>query len=345
MRSKALSLRAQRSTLGNPRNWRRASFLAMTIAIAVVLAFSAPPAQAQEYPSRPVRLVAGMAAGGGADANARRLAQILVKILKQNVVIQNVAGSAGNLAAQTVTGAEPDGYTWLFASHPIIAVNPVLYEKLPFNPDNLVPVVHISQTPHILLVNPSVPAANLSELVSFAKTKPGALNYGSGGAGTSIHLAAELLQSTAGISLAHVPYRGAAPAFAALAGNEIQLLFDSSTTAIGHVRGGRVRGLAIAAAARLPVVSDLPTFNESGLPGFEAGVGHGILAHAGTPRARIATLNGAINTALSDPEYRKQMANLGVVLVGGPPEQFQSFLTAERKKWSEVIRKRDIKVN
>lgn len=340
----------RRGDPGGPRDALRAqgsdrvtAFVAMTLA--ALLALPTQRVAAQEYPSRPLRFVAGMAAGGGADANARRLAQMLMKILKQNVVIQNVAGSAGNLAAQTVTGAEADGYTWLFASHPIIAVNPVLYERLPFNPDNLVPVVQVSQTPHILLVNPAVPASKLSELVSFAKTKPGTLNYGSGGAGTSIHLAAELLQSAAGVSLTHVPYRGAAPAFAALAGNEIQLLFDSSTTAIGHVRGGRVRGLAIASAARLPVMPDLPTFSESGLPGFEAGVGHGILARAGTPRAQIATLNRAINTALSDPQYRKQMSELGVVLVGGTPAQFQAFLAAERKKWSEVIQKRGIKVN
>jgi tripartite-type tricarboxylate transporter receptor subunit TctC len=190
-----------------------------------------------------------------------------------------------------------------------------------------------------------VPASKLSELISLAKAKPAALNFGSGGAGTSIHLAAELLKGSAGINLTHIPYRGAAPAFAALAGNEIQLLFDSSTTAIGHIHGGRVKGLALASLSRLAVMPDLPTFNESGLPGFEAGVGHGILVQSSTPPARVRTLNRAINTALSDGEYRKQMSELGVVLVGGTPEHFQSYLAAERRKWGDLIRKQGIKVD
>jgi tripartite-type tricarboxylate transporter receptor subunit TctC len=317
----------------------------LAVATAAALALATNRAQAQEYPSKPVRMVAGMAAGGGADANARRLALILTKILKQNVLVENVAGAAGNLAAQTVSGAGPDGYTLLYASHPIMAINPLLYEKLPFNPDSLVPVVLVTQTPHILLVTPSLPVTKVSELVTLAKARPGTLNYGSGGVGTSIHLAGELMQSVAGVSITHVTYRGAAPAFAALVGNEIQLLFDSSTTAIGHMRGGRVRGLGIASAARLSVVPDLPTLNESGLPGFEAGVGHGVLVHSATAPARIAALNKAINTALGDTDLRKQMSDLGVVLVGGTPEQFQSYLAAERRKWGDVIQKRGIKVD
>jgi tripartite-type tricarboxylate transporter receptor subunit TctC len=321
------------------------SVLCLAACIAALLPFNAQRVNAQDYPSKSVRMVAGMAAGGGADANARRLAQMLSRILKQNVLVENIAGAAGNLAAQTVAGAGSDGHTLLFASHPILAINPLLYDRLPFNPDLLVPVALVTQTPHILLVNPSLPASKLSELLGYAKARPGTLNFGSGGAGTSIHLAAELLQSVAGITLTHVPYRGAAPAFAALVGNEIQLLFDSSTTAIGHIRGGRVRGIAIASFGRLPVVPELPTFSESGLPGFEAGVGHGILVHAGTPGDRVAILNRAINNALTDVEYKKQMSDLGVVLVGGTPEHFRSYLAAERRKWGEVIQKRNIKVD
>jgi tripartite-type tricarboxylate transporter receptor subunit TctC len=313
--------------------------------LAVVIFSTAQIANAQDYPDKPILIVAGMAAGGGADVNARRLAQVLNKLLKQNVIVDNVAGAAGNLAAQTVSGSSPDGYTLLFASHPIIAINPLLYEKLPFNPDNLVPVALVSQTPHILLITPGLQVGKLAELVSYAKARPGALNYGSGGAGTSIHLAAELLQNTAGISITHIPYRGAAPAFTALVGNEIQLLFDSSTTAIGHLRGGRVRGLAIASLARLPVVPDLPTFGEGGVAGFEAGVGHGMLVRGATPAARVAALNLAINNALTDPDYRKQMAELGVMLVGGTPEYFRAYLASERRKWGELIQKRGIKVD
>jgi tripartite-type tricarboxylate transporter receptor subunit TctC len=317
--------------------WLRA---VVVVALSIVFATSA-----QDYPSKPLRMVAGMAAGGGADVNARRLAQILARIVKQSVVVDNIAGSAGNLAAQTVAGTGSDGHTLLFASHPILAINPLLYERLPFNPDQLTPVALVSQTPHILLVNSALPAASVSELVRYAKAGPGTVNFGSGGSGTSIHLAGELLQSMAGITFVHVPYRGAAPAFAALVGNEIQLLFDTSVTAIGHIRGGRVRALAIASPGRLSVVPDLPTFIESGLPGFESGVGHGILVNSATPADRVAMLNRAINDALSDAEFRKQMADLGVVLVGGSPEQFAQFLASERKKWSDVIQKRGIKVD
>ena len=314
------------------------------VVLAIASGSFAHTALAQEFPEKSILMVAGMAAGGGADANARRLAQALAKILKQNVVVDNIAGAAGNLAAQMVSGSTPDGHTLLFASHPILAINPVLYEKLPYNPDQLVPVALISQTPHILLSNPSLPVGKLSELVSYAKSRPGALNYGSGGTGTSIHLAAEQLQSTAGIVLAHIPYRGAAPAFAALVANEIQLLFDSSTTAIGHIRGGRVRGLAIASATRLAVMPEVPTFAEGGVAGFEAGVGHGMLVRSTTPATRIAILNRAVNTALADPDYKKQMAELGVVLVGGTPEHFRAYIAVERKKSGELIQKRGIKV-
>ena len=316
--------------------------LRAVVAVALSIVFAT---FAQDYPGRPLRMVAGMAAGGGADANARRLAQILTRNLKYSVIVDNIAGGAGNLAAQTVAGAGADGHTLLFASHPILAINPVLYEHLPFNPNQLTPVALVSQTPHILLVNAAVSVASVSELVRYAKARPAALNFGSGGTGTSIHLAGELLQSMSGITLTHVPYRGAAPAFAALIGNEIQLLFDSSTTAIGHLRGGRVRGLAIASLARLSVVPDLPTFIESGVPGFDAGVSHGVLANAATSPDRVMILNRAINAALSDADYRRQMADLGVVLVGGPPEKFAQYLAGERAKWSDVIHKRGIKVD
>ena len=312
---------------------------------AIIACIAAGAASAQTYPGKPLRLVAGFPPGGGADTNARRLAPILAKVLEQNIVIDNIAGSGGSLGAQTVAAGASDGNTILLASHPIIAIYPLLYERLPFNPDQLAPIALMTQTSHVLLVNSAFPAASVAELVRYAKAKPGTVNFGSGGAGTSLHLAGELLQSMAGITLIHVPYRGSGPAITALVGNEIQMLFDASVTAIGHIRGGRIRGLAVASAVRLQALPDLPTFNESGLPGFEAGVGHGFLVQAATPATRIASLNRAVNTALADPDYRKQMTDLGVVLVGGPPDQFRAFLAAERTKWAELIQKRGIKVD
>lgn len=314
--------------------------------VAMVLASAGPVSSAQEFPSRPVRFISPMAPGGGGDLNARRLAEQLRSKWGQPVIVENRTGSGGNNAAAAASGATPDGYTLFFASHPIFAVNPVLYQALPFNADrDFTPVVLVSKTPHVLIVNAALPAKALPDLVALAKSQPGKLNFGSGGVGTSIHLAGELFKNQAGIDMRHVPYRGAAPAMAALAGNEIQLLFDSTMTAIGHVRGGRARGLAIASAKRSPALPDLPTFDESGFPGFEAGVSHGLLVPAKTPASLIKELNQAVNEILAHPDYRKQMAERGVELVGGTPGEFQVYLAAERRKWARIIREQGIRKN
>lgn len=313
-----------------------------------LMALTATAAIAQTaptYPNRPIRMVAGMPAGGGADLNARRLATQLNRILKQNIVVENIAGAAGNAAAVTVSGGNPDGHTIFFSSHPVFAVNPVLYEKLPFNPHEFQPVALVSQASHVLLATPSLPAAKVSDLIALARTKPRAINFGSGGSGTSLHLAGELLNFTAKIELVHIPYRGAAPAVVALISNEIQLLFDNSMTAIAHVRGGRVKALGIAAKVRLAAIPDVPTLDESGAPGFETGISHGVLVLTAVPKPTVAALNRAINTAVSDPEYKSAMAELGVSLVGGTPEQFAAFIAAERRKFSELIQKQGIKAN
>ena len=313
--------------------------------IGALISASAMAQPAPGYPNRPIRMVAGMPAGGGADMNARRLAAQLNRILKQNIVVENIAGAAGNAAAVTVAGGNPDGHTIFFSSHPVFAVNPVLYERLPFNPNDFQPVTLVSQASHVLLATSSLPATKVSDLIAFAKTKPRAINFGSGGPGTSLHLAGELLNYTAKIELVHIPYRGAAPAVVALISNEIQLLFDNSMTAIGHVRGGRVKALGIAAKARLVAIPDVPTLDESGAPGFEAGISHGVLVLAAVPKPTVAVLNQALNTAISDPEYKTAMAELGVSLVGGTPDQFAKFLIVERAKYSELIRKQNIKAN
>ena len=305
----------------------------------------ASTAHAQTYPTRPIRMVAGMPAGGGADVNARRLAAHLARILNQNIVVENIAGAAGNAAAVTVAGGNPDGHTIFFSSHPVFAVNPVLYDKLPFNPNDFQPVARVSQASHVLLATPSLPATRVSDLITLAKGKPRSINFGSGGPGTSLHLAGELLNYTAKIELTHIPYRGAAPAIVAMIGNEIQLLFDNTTTAIGHLRGGRVKALGIAAKTRLAVLPDLPTLDESGAPGFEAGISHGVLVLKAVPKHTVATLNRAINTAVSDPDYKTVMTELGASLIGGTGEQFAAFIAAEREKYADLIKKQGIKAN
>ncbi len=277
--------------------------------------------------------------------NARRLADKLSKIWKQPVVVQNISGGAGNVAAASVADSTPNGYTLLFVAHPVLAVNPLLYDKLPFDPDHdFTTVALLSTMPHVLLASFTVPAT-LPELIALAKARPGTVNFGSGGAGTSIHLAGELLRDAAGIDIRHVPYRGGAPALIALIGGEIQLLFDATSTAIANVRGGRVRPLAIASPKRSRVMPDVPTFEESGLHGFVSVIGHGLLLPSKTPSAIVASLNHAVNEALADADYRKQMMELGADLVGGSASEFRDFLAAEQKKWGALIRRQGIKAN
>jgi len=310
--------------------------------IAVVV--SGLPVHAQDFPVRNVRVIAPFPAGGGTDLNVRRLAERLTKLWGQQVVVENIAGAAGGLAAVTVARAKPDGYTLFFVTHPVIAINPALYDKLAYDPDkDFAPIVQVSETPSVLLATPALQVATVSELIALAKARPGTLHFGSGGMGTSLHLAGELFKSAAAIELTHVPYKGVTPALTAMVGNEIQLLFDSSSSAIAQIRGGRVRGIAIASLARLPALSDVPTFDESGLRGFTSTLAHGLLAPAATPVAVISAVNRDVNAILKDADYRKLMGDLGVNLVGGTANQFRAFLATERKKWAGLILKLGIK--
>jgi tripartite-type tricarboxylate transporter receptor subunit TctC len=314
--------------------------------VAVLFSYAVAHAQpAPNFPNRPIRMVAGMPPGGGADVSGRRLAAQLGRVLKQNIVVENIAGAAGNSAAVTVAGGNPDGHTIFFSSHPVFAVNPILYEKLPFNPADFQPVAQVSQASHVLLANLALPVTRVSDLIALAKTKPRGINFGSGGQGTSLHLSGELLNYLHKIELVHVPYRGSAPAFVALVSNEIQILFDNSMTAIGHVRGGRVKALGVAAKARLAVLPDLPTLDESGAPGVETGISHGVLVLAAVPRPVVMALNRAINTAIGDPEYKAAMTELGATLIGGPPDVFAKFIAAERTRFADLIKKQGIKAN
>jgi tripartite-type tricarboxylate transporter receptor subunit TctC len=332
---------------GKMRHRQRLYLVCVLLTACGAAAVASSHGRAQDFPAKPMRMIAAMPAGGGGDLTARWLAERLQAILKQNVIVENVAGAGGNIAATTVAKASGDGYTIFFASDPIFSVNPFLYQKVGFDPvRDFAPVALVANTSRTLLVHPSFPASTVAELVTMAKARPGTLNFGSGGSGTSLHLAGELLKSTAAIDIAHVPYRGAAPALTALmGGTEIHMLFDSTATSIGHIRSGRIKGLAIASRTRSPALAELPTFGESGMPGFEVGVAHGVLVPASTSASTVATLNRAINIALADADYKKQMSDLGVVVVGGTAEQFRVYLAAERKRWGEIIQRQGIKLN
>ena len=325
------------------RNLRAGPGSRLACAALVLAAYAAAPC-AQEYPTRPVRIVAPFPAGGGADLAARRLADRLNKLWGQQVLVDNIAGAAGGVAAVNVARSKPDGYTLFFVTHPILTINPALYDKLSYDPDNdFVAVVHLADIPSVLLVGPSLQVTKVSELVSAAKARPGALNFGSGGVGTSLHLAGELFKAATGIEMTHVPYKGTAPAVTALLGNEIQLLFDSAASALQHMQGGRARGIAVASMTRLRAAPALPTFDESGVRNFVSTLAYGVMVPAATPAALISAINRDVNTVLNENEYRKLMSDGGAAVIGGSPEQFRQFLAAERKKWGPLIQKLGIK--
>lgn len=315
----------------------------MSLLAGLVLTIHPALSQDRNFPRQPVRIITANAAGGAADINARRLAERLGKRWNQPVIVQNLASAGGTVAASAVANATPNGHTLLFAFHPLIAVNPMLYKNLPFDAErDFAPITLLTKTPHVLLVNSAFPATTVAELIETARTQPGRLNFGSGGTGSSMHLASELLKESTGIDIRHIPYKGAAPASAALMGNEIQMLFDATTTAIGHIRGSRLRGIAIATATRAPVLPELPTFEESGVRGFESAIGHGILVPVKTSTDTMAALNKAINEAIRDPEYVRPMTEGGALIVGGTSREFQEYLQVERRKWSAIIKRRGI---
>ena len=326
----------------SPLERKRLPLGIVVLGIAFMICTSIAPAQ--EFPTKPARLVVPFAAGGGADLNARRLAVRLENVWKQPVVVQNIGGGAGNLAAVAVANSEPDGYTMFFASLPIFVTNPVIYPKLPFDPDrDFTPVILMSETPHLLVVSAAFRATTLPQLIALAKERPGTLNFGSGGQGTSQHLAGELLKSIAGINLVHVPYKGAALAITAMLSGEIHMLFDNASAALGQIRGGRVRGLAIASKTRAVALPEVPTFAEGGVANFYTSIPYGIFVRAGTPAAVVSAINRTLNAVFQEPEYKKQMTELGANLMGGVPKDLTAFIAAERKKWLPLIQRQGIK--
>ncbi|MBA2961043.1 MULTISPECIES: Bug family tripartite tricarboxylate transporter substrate binding protein [Ramlibacter] len=306
------------------------------LAGAAALAAPAAWAQAGDYPSRPVRVLVAFTAGGTTDVLARAVTQKLSDRLKQSFVIDNKPGGGGNIGTEMAARSAPDGYTLIVNSVGPMAVNPTLYPKLNINPlVDLVPVVQIADVPNVLVVNPSVPAKTVDEFVAYAKTKPGQLNYGSTGIGTSSHLSGYMLGKRAGIETTHVPYRGAEALNDLLAGR-IQFMFATIPSVIQHIQAGKLRAIAVTSVKRSRSMPDVPTVAERGYPGFEAGSWFGVFAPKGTPEAVIATLNKAVNEAL--PSLEAQMVREGADPVGGSAAQLGQFVQKEYEKWRTVVR-------
>ena len=319
----------------------RRTFMGLT-AGAAALPTTSRIASAQAYPTRPVRIIVGFAAGGMTDVSARLIGQWLSERLKQPFIIENRPGAASNVAAEAAVRASADGYTLLMAGT-TNTVNATLYDNLNFNfIRDLAPVAGAMRAPQVLDVNPSVPAKTVPEFIAYAKSNPRKLNMGSGGVGTPQHVAGELFKIMAGVDMVHVPYRGGAPAVADLLGGQVQVMFDIVAESIEHVRAGKLRPLAVTTAARAPALPDLPTLGEF-VPGFEASAWTGLCAPRNTPVGVIERLNKEINAALADPTVRARFADLGVAVLPGSPTDLGNLIANEIAKWAKVIRAANIK--
>jgi tripartite-type tricarboxylate transporter receptor subunit TctC len=297
---------------------------------------------AQAYPSHPVRIIVGYAAGGAQDILARLIGQALSERLGQPFVIENRPGAGGNIATESVVKAPPDGYTLLLLNTPD-AINATLYDNLNFNVvRDIAPVADIVHMPAVMVVNPALPPQTVAEFVAYTKSNPGKVNMASAGVGSSGHLAGELFKMTTGADMVHVPYRGGAPALADLLGGQVQVFFGVVASSIGHIRAGRLRALAVTTATRSPSLPDVPALAES-VPGYEASGWSGIGAPRDTPKDIIDTLNRAINAALADPKTKAQLVALGGTLSPGSPADFASFVAHETEKWRDVVRSANIK--
>jgi len=296
-------------------------------------------AAAQAYPSKPIRFVVPYPAGGPLDTVARLLGQKVSESVKQPVIVENKAGAGGNIGADAVAKSPADGYTILMGAVATHAINPTLYAHIPYDPvRDFIPVTQVASTPNVLVVNPSVPAANVKEFIAYAKAHPGKLNFGSGSTGSAGHLAGELFKAQAGVEMTHVPYKGAAPAMNDLIGGQIQLMFDNLASALGQVRAGRVRALAVTTAKRTSLAPDLPTIAESGLPGFDINTWFGIFVPANTPREIVDRLHDEFARALGATDVREKMLALGAEPAGSRPDEFASYIRGEAEKYARVIK-------
>jgi tripartite-type tricarboxylate transporter receptor subunit TctC len=301
------------------------------------LAFVAGAARAaDDYPNHPVRWLVGYPPGGSTDIVSRLIGQYLSEHLGQQFVIENKPGAGNNLATEMAAKSDADGYT-VFLVNPANAINATLYKNLTFNfIRDMAPVAGFIRVPNVMEVNPNVPAKTVAEFISYAKANAGKVDMASAGVGTSTHLSGALFMMMTGTELVHVPYRGAAPAIADLLGGQVQVLFDNLPSSIGHIKGGRLRALAVTTAKRSAVLPDVPTVAET-VPGFEASVFYGLAVPKDTPRPIIDKLNNAINAALADPAMQAKLAELGGAPISGTPEDFGKIIADETAKWAKVV--------
>src|SRR6266851_3285379 len=317
----------------------RSGRLAFGLALAACLGDGESAAQTSRFPDRPIRMLVGFSAGGGTDVIARILAQKLSETLGQTVVVENRTGASGLIAAEAAAKSVPDGYTLMMGSQTTFAVAPTLYRKITLDPaKDFTGIALAGISPMVLVVHPSVPAHSVADVIAMAKAAPGAINFGSGGLGTTPHMAAELFSSLAGIKMAHVAYRGEAPAINDLLGGQIPLMFPNLSAVLGNVKAGQLRALAVTSTRRSAAAPDIPTVAETALADFEAATWFALVAPAGTARDVLARLNLEVEHALAQPDVKQRLADLGMSSEDSTTEGLDAYIREEIAKWTKVIK-------
>lgn len=311
-----------------------------TIALVLPLALATTlPAQAQTYPTKPVRIVVTIGPGSAGDLLSRLLAEPLAKGLGQSVIVDNRPGAGGNLAASIVAKSPPDGYNLFLTTISTHGINPTLYRELPFDPiRDFAPITLSATSPNVLVVHPSLPASNVKQLIAFAKQRPGEITYSSGGTGTSQHMSGALFDLMAGIRTSHVPYKATPQSVTAVMSGEVVMSFASVSVAQPSVRAGKLRGLGVTSGKRVSTWPDMPTIAETGLPGFDVAAWFGYSATGGTPTAVVQRLNSELRKAQNDPTVRSRLNEQGMEVLESSPEEFSRYIRDEITKWGKVVK-------
>lgn len=310
------------------------------------LLIAAGSAWAQAYPTKPVTLVVPAPAGGPTDIIGRLAGQILTPQLGQNVVVDNRSGAGNTLGTDYVAKARPDGYTLTIGSPSSHSIAPSIYRNLPYDPvRDFTPVALLATSPTVLVIHPSIPARNLKEFIALARAKPGDLNFGSGGNGTTSHLTGEYFKTAAGVKITHVPYKGSAGATTDLLAGQIQMMFHGLHLSLPYMRTGKLRGLGLTSPKRSPLMPELPTISEAGLRGFEVNTWYGVLGPAGLPRDVVSRLNAALLKGVEQPAMRARLVEQGLDIIGSTPEQFARVIAEEKEKWAKVVQQSGARVD
>ncbi|NTF34192.1 Bug family tripartite tricarboxylate transporter substrate binding protein [Rhizobium skierniewicense] len=319
---------------------------AIALAASVVSAFVlGGTAQAQTYPARAITLVVPFAAGGSTDVVARVIAQKMSEDLGQQVIVENIAGAGGNLGADRVARAEPDGYTILMGTVATHALNPLILKTKPYDPEkDFAPISLLVVVPNVLVVNPQLPVKNVAELIALLKAEPDKYAYASSGNGTPLHLSGELFKSMTGVSMQHVPYKGSGPALNDLLGNQVSIMFDNLPSSSGHIKSGTLRALGVTTAERASSFPDVPTIAET-VPGYETYTWNALFGPKGTPKEAVDRLNAAAKKALADPAVAARMADFSAKIVGSTPDELKTHVATEIAKWEPVVKNANVQMD